>query len=198
MKCLSGFSVVICKLFPSVLKICVWKRKHVYTQMLCTWLNEVFGTLLFFCPVDDMMALSWYLKSLSILFQTTSKFQAVQRAATWTFKLPERKLFISPYTSRGNNLTDWEILTTWKLFSGELLKKSGIFSLFFFYYGWLPWQVRLFLSLFYTLLCLPEVGVLGRRRFRVDLWTFTFRRWKNALVKFYAKRYEGFSVILAQ
>ena len=170
MKCLSGFSVVICKLFPSVLKICVWKRKHVYTQILCTSLNEVFGTLLFFCPGDDMIALSWYLKSLSILFQTTSKFQEVQRAATWTLKLPERKLFISPHTSRGNNLTDWEILT--KIVFRWITKKVGDFFLFFFfYYGWLPWQVRLFLSLFYKLFCLPEVGVLGRRRFHVDLWT---------------------------
>lgn len=159
MKCLSGFSVVICKLFPSVLKICVWKRKHVYTQILCTWLNEVFGTLLFFCPGDDMMALSWYLKSLSILFQTTSKFQAVQRAATWTFKLPERKLFISPYTSRGNNLTDWEILTTWKLFSGELLKKSGIFFSFFL----LLWVVTMTSETVFKLVLYVALSAWGRR-----------------------------------
>lgn len=107
--------------------------------------------------------------------QTTSKFQEVQRAATWTLKLPERKLFISPHTSRGNNLTNWEILTTWKFFFRWIIKKVGDFFLFFFfYYGWLPWQVRLFLSLFYTLFCLPEVGVLGRRRFHVDLWTLPF------------------------
>ena len=127
------------------------------------------------------------------------KISGSSESSNLNFKTPRKKTvhfslyFVWKQLDRLRNIDDLKIVFRW------ITKKVGdFFSLFFFYYGWLPWQVRLFLSLFYTLLCLPEVGVLGRRRFRVDLWTFTFRRWKNALVKFYAKRYEGFSVILAQ
>ena len=103
------------------------------------------------------------------------KISGSSESSNLNFKTPRKKTvhfsshFAWKQLDRLRNIDDLKIVFRW------ITKKVGDFFLFFFfYYGWLPWQVRLFLSLFYTLLCLPEVGVLGRRGFHVDLWTLPF------------------------
>ena len=99
------------------------------------------------------------------------KISGSSESSNLNFKTPRKKtVHFSSYFAwkqldRLRNIDDLKIVFRW------ITKKVGDFFLFFsFTMGGYhdKWD---FLSLFYKLFCLPEVGVLGRRRFHVDLWT---------------------------
>lgn len=126
------------------------------------------------------------------------KISGSSESSNLNFKTPRKKTvhfsshFAWKQLDRLRNIDDLKIVFRW------ITKKVGDFFLFFSF----TWVVTMTSETVFKLVLYVALSAWGRRSRQKEIScrsvNFTCRRWKNALMKFYAKRYEGFSVILAQ